>query len=187
MDVRYHYGDGLIYVVVWSTIVVVGLVVSGCLSIVDVVFVVKFVLRAHGWKLQACRAFLMCCISLCNAYWLVQTTLALCARVLKTLFFAVIKWLLSLTTLAYRAKVVCTNQKAWPLRTGTANLKRVESYYRFKCPHINCLEECIGESCRTFRDRLKEHLRAYPLYTTTATLQDWNISLECFTIIDRKS
>ena len=47
--------------------------------------------RAHGGKLQAFRAFLMCSISLCSACWLVQTTLALKAKVLKTLFFAVIK------------------------------------------------------------------------------------------------
>ena len=32
--------------------------------------------------------------------------------------------------------------------------------YKFKCPHINCPEEYIGESGRTFEDRLKEHLRA---------------------------
>ena len=40
MDVRYHYVD----VVVCSTIVVVGLVVSRSLSIVDVMFAIKFVL-----------------------------------------------------------------------------------------------------------------------------------------------
>ena len=33
-------------------------------------------LRAHGGKLQACRAFLMCSISLCSACCVVQTTLA---------------------------------------------------------------------------------------------------------------
>ena len=52
-------------------------------------------LRAHGSKLQACRALMMCSISLCSACGLVQTNLALNAEVLKTLFFAVMKWLLS--------------------------------------------------------------------------------------------
>ena len=43
MDVRYHYGDVL--VVVCSTVVViVGVVVNRSLSIVDVVFMVKFVM-----------------------------------------------------------------------------------------------------------------------------------------------
>ena len=32
--------------------------------------------------------------------------------------------------------------------------------YKFKCLHINCPEEYIGESGRTFQDRFKEHLRA---------------------------
>ena len=45
MDVRYHYGDVLIDAVVCTTVViVVRMVVSGCLSIVNVVFIVKFVL-----------------------------------------------------------------------------------------------------------------------------------------------
>ena len=48
MGVRYHYGDVLVSVVVCYT-VVVRLVVSGSLSIVDVVFLVKFVL----WSLQS--------------------------------------------------------------------------------------------------------------------------------------
>ena len=32
--------------------------------------------------------------------------------------------------------------------------------YRFNCPHINCPEEYIRKSGRTFGDRLKEHLIA---------------------------
>ena len=32
--------------------------------------------------------------------------------------------------------------------------------YKFKCPHVNCPEEHIGESGRTLGDRVKEHLRA---------------------------
>ena len=51
--------------------------------------------RAHGGKQQACKAFLMCSISLWSACWLVKTIFALCAKVLKTLCFAMMKWLLS--------------------------------------------------------------------------------------------
>ena len=47
--------------------------------------------------------------------------------------------------------------------------------YKFKCPHINCPEEYIGESRRTFRDRLKEHLRVPS--TTITTPQDIQSSL----------
>ena len=90
-DEWHHYGDAF---AVWS-IVVVELVVSGCLSIVDVVFMVDFfyrALRAHSGKLQACSAFLMFSNSLCSACWQVQTTLALNVKELKTLFFAEMKW-----------------------------------------------------------------------------------------------
>ena len=112
MDVRYHNEDVL---VVCSTIVVVvGLVVSRIMSIVDVMFAVHCgyyvcsplwmlclqlnllcrLFRDHGGKLQACKAFIMCSISLWSACCLVETTLALCAKVLKTLCFAMMKWLL---------------------------------------------------------------------------------------------
>ena len=44
-DVRYHYGDVLLVVICYTVVAfVVRLIVSGSLSIVDVVFVVKFVL-----------------------------------------------------------------------------------------------------------------------------------------------
>ena len=32
--------------------------------------------------------------------------------------------------------------------------------YKFKCPHINCPQEYIRESGRTFGERLKEHFKA---------------------------
>ena len=44
MDVRYHYGDILVVVVCSTVVFVISLVVSGSLSIVGVVFAVKFVL-----------------------------------------------------------------------------------------------------------------------------------------------
>ena len=44
--------------------------------------------------------------------------------------------------------------------------------YRFKCPHVNCPEEYVGELDKTFGDRLKEHLRYHSPYTTIAILQN---------------
>ena len=42
--------------------------------------------------------------------------------------------------------------------------------YRYKCDKLKCDEEYIGESRRTFRERLKEHLRApSPIYDTANT------------------
>ena len=98
MDVRYYYKDVLIVV---SLFHYCSLCWFGCQW--------KFVhcgcflqlklccrlFRAHGGKLHACKGFLMCSNSLCNDCWLVETTLALCTKVLKTVCFAAIKWLLS--------------------------------------------------------------------------------------------
>ena len=41
--------------------------------------------------------------------------------------------------------------------------------YRFKCDRLECDEEYIGETARTFRDRFKEHLKGPPLSMTTVT------------------
>ena len=58
--------------------------------------------------------------------------------------------------------------------------------YKFKCTHINCPEEYIGESGRTFGDRLKENLRApSPIYHHNNSTGH-PISPECFTIVDRE-
>ena len=94
--VWYNCGDVF---AVWSIVVgLVGLVGSGCLSIICVCLWLNLyckLLRAHGGKLQVCRTFLMCSISWCSASWLVQTTLAQNTKVLKTLYLAMMKWLLS--------------------------------------------------------------------------------------------
>ena len=53
MDVRYHYGDVLVVVVCSTIVVVVGLIVSRILSIVDVVFAIKFVMKTvHSQLLE---------------------------------------------------------------------------------------------------------------------------------------
>ena len=42
--------------------------------------------------------------------------------------------------------------------------------YRYHCDRVDCDEEYIGESSRTFRERFKEHLKPPPLpYMTTVT------------------
>ena len=41
--------------------------------------------------------------------------------------------------------------------------------YRFKCNRVDCDDEYIGESSRTFGERFKEHLKAPPQYMTIKT------------------
>ena len=59
--------------------------------------------------------------------------------------------------------------------------------YKFKCPHINCPKEYIGESGRIFGDRLKEHLRAPSPIHHHSNSTGHPVSPECFTIVHRES
>ena len=44
-------------------------------------------------------------------------------------------------------------------------LKKSGVIYRYKCGRVDCDNECIGESGRTFAERLREHLRSpSPIY-----------------------
>ena len=59
--------------------------------------------------------------------------------------------------------------------------------YKYKCPQIDCTEEYIGESGRTFVDRYKEHLKApSPIHLHTTTSRH-PVSPDCFSIVDRES
>ena len=49
--------------------------------------------------------------------------------------------------------------------------------YKFKCPHINCPKEYIGESGRTFGTGTKNTLGPYPPSTSIATPQDTQSAL----------
>ena len=44
--------------------------------------------------------------------------------------------------------------------------------YHYQCPHINCPSACIGKSGRSLGERVKEHFKAPPPYTTPAPPQD---------------
>ena len=60
--------------------------------------------------------------------------------------------------------------------------------YKYKYPHIKCIEEYICESGRTFGDRVKEHLKApTPIHLHTTTTTTHPVSPDCFSIVDRES
>ena len=65
-----------------------------------------------------------------------------------------------------------------------SKLQKSGVIYKFKCMHINCPEEYIGESGRTFGDRLKEHLRAPSPFHQHSNSTGHLVSPECFTIVD---
>ena len=58
--------------------------------------------------------------------------------------------------------------------------------YRFKCKRVDCEDEYIGESSRTFGERYKEHLKApSPIYDHHITTGH-ETSLENFSIVGRE-
>ena len=67
------------------------------------------------------------------------------------------------------------------------NLPKCGVIYRFKCPHINCPEEYIGESGRSFGDWLKEHLGGLSPIWQHSHSTEHPVSPDCFTIVKRES
>ena len=67
-----------------------------------------------------------------------------------------------------------------------SKLQKSGVIYKFKCLHINCPEEYIVESGRTFRDRLQEHPRAPSPIHHHSNSTGHLISPKCFTIVDRE-
>ena len=58
--------------------------------------------------------------------------------------------------------------------------------YRYKCDRVECDEEYIGESSRTFGERFKEHLKApSPIYDHS-NINGHNVTMENFSIVGRE-
>ena len=64
--------------------------------------------------------------------------------------------------------------------------KRSGVIYRYKCDRVECDDEYIGESSRTFGERFKEHLKApSPIFDHSNTTGH-QVSLENFSIVGRE-
>ena len=65
-------------------------------------------------------------------------------------------------------------------------LKKSGVIYRYKCDRVECDEEYIGESARTFAERFKEHLKTpSPIYDHYNT-SGHNVTIENFSIVGRE-
>ena len=65
-------------------------------------------------------------------------------------------------------------------------LKRSGAIYKYTCDRVECDEEYIGESSRTFGERFKEHQKApSPIYDHYNITGD-NIKLENFSIVGKE-
>ena len=64
--------------------------------------------------------------------------------------------------------------------------KKSEVIYRYQCDRVECDEEYIGESSRTFGERFKEHLKApSPIYDHQ-NITGYNVTLDNFSIVGRE-
>ena len=64
--------------------------------------------------------------------------------------------------------------------------KRSGVIYRYKCDRVECDEEYIGESSKTFGERFKEHLKApFPIFDHY-NITGHNVSIENFSIVGRE-
>ena len=57
--------------------------------------------------------------------------------------------------------------------------------HRFKCDRLECDEEYIGETARTFGERLKEHLKAPSPISDHSTISGHNANINNFSIVVR--
>ena len=58
--------------------------------------------------------------------------------------------------------------------------------YRYKCHRVECDEEYIGESARTFSERFKEHLKSpSPIYDHS-NISGHNVTIDNFSIVGRE-
>ena len=65
-------------------------------------------------------------------------------------------------------------------------LKKSGVIYRFKCGRVDCNEEYIGESSRTFEERFKEHQKApSPIYDHS-NITGHQVTIENFNIVGRE-
>ena len=65
-------------------------------------------------------------------------------------------------------------------------LKKSGVIYRYKCDRVECDEEYIGESSRTFGERFKENQKApCPIYDHF-NITGYKISLDNFSIVGRE-
>ena len=58
--------------------------------------------------------------------------------------------------------------------------------YRFKCHRVDCDDEYIGESSRTFGGRFKEHLKASSPIHDHQNITGHDITIDNFSIVGRE-
>ena len=65
-------------------------------------------------------------------------------------------------------------------------LKKSGVIYRYKCDRMDCDEEYIGESARTFAERFKEHLKAPSPMHDHSNISGHAVTIDNFSILGRE-
>ena len=65
-------------------------------------------------------------------------------------------------------------------------LKKSRVIYRYRCGRVDCEEEYIGESGRTFSERYREHMRAPSPIMDHQNITGHEVSLDNFSIVGRE-
>ena len=65
-------------------------------------------------------------------------------------------------------------------------LKKSGVIYRFKCSRVDCDEEYIGESSRTFAERFKEHQKAPSPILDHSNISGHQVNIDNFHIVGRE-
>ena len=65
-------------------------------------------------------------------------------------------------------------------------MKKSGVIYRYKCGRVDCDEEYIGESSRTFAERFKEHQKAPSPIFDHHTITGHDIGVDHFNIVGRE-
>ena len=65
-------------------------------------------------------------------------------------------------------------------------LKKSGVIYRYRCKRVDCEEEYIGESDRTFRERYREHMREPSPIMDYQNTTGHEVSLDNFSIVGRE-
>ena len=64
--------------------------------------------------------------------------------------------------------------------------KKIRAIYRYKCDRVDCDEEYIGESSRTFGERFKEHQKAPSPIHIYFNTTGHNVTIDNFSIVGRE-
>ena len=62
----------------------------------------------------------------------------------------------------------------------------VQVIYRYRCDRVECDEEYIGESARTFTERFKEHLKAPSPIDDHSNISGHDVNIDNFSIVGRE-